>query len=86
VQDPIRAKLARARTKLDAVERWGADPARSDRQRRVARNLARTCRAAIEARQQAVDLEECERQKLLKGEPDCRSMFLGPIDLGASFA
>lgn len=77
MQDPIRTKLAVARTKLDAVERWGADPARSDRQRRVARNLARSCRVAIEARQKAVDLEERERQKLLKGDPDCRCMFLG---------
>jgi hypothetical protein len=75
VQDPIRAKLARARTKLDAVQQWGADPARSDRQRETARRLARSCNALISQREQAVDYEEAERQKLLKGA-DSRCMFL----------
>ena len=76
VQDPIRTKLARARVKLDAAERRNADPARSDRQRRRARSLARSWRAVFDARQKAVDLEECERQKLLKGDPSSRCMFL----------
>ena len=84
MQDPIRAKLARARTKLEAVQRWGAEPARTDRQREIARGLARTCTAIISQREIAVDYEEGERQKLLKGDPDSRCMFLGSIDFGAS--
>ena len=77
MQDPIRTKLARASIKLDAAERCGADLARSDRQRLRAQNLARSWRTVFDARQKAVDLEECERQKLLKGDPDSRCMFLG---------
>jgi hypothetical protein len=77
VQDPVREKLARARTKLEAVERWGAAPIRTDRQRRLALTLAQSCRTAIDRRQEAVDDEEVERQKLLRGDPDSRCMFLG---------
>jgi hypothetical protein len=74
---PVRTKLARARTRLEAVQRWGADPVRSDRQREIARDRARSCRELVARRQKAVDEEEGERQKLLKGDPDSRCMFLG---------
>ena len=76
VQDPIQAKLARARTKLEAVERWGADPARSERQRRRASSLARSCRAIVQQREDAVLFELGERLKLLRGDRNSRCMFL----------
>ena len=64
MQDPIRTKLARARIKLDAAE--GRDTGKR----------LHSWRLVLDARQRAADLEECERQKLLKGDPSSRCMFL----------
>lgn len=76
MQDPIRTKLARARIKLDAAERRDGDPVGSQPQRRRTRNLVRSWRVLLDGRQQAADREEGERQKLLRGDPESRCMFL----------
>jgi len=74
LQDPIRTKLARARITLDAAEQRDRDAARPPAQRRSERLRAR--RALVDGRQKAVDHEESERQKLLRGDPQSRCMFL----------
>lgn len=77
MQDPIRTKLARARIKLDAAEQQrDGDAVRPEAQRRGTPRRLRSWRALLDLRQKAADREEGERQKLLKGDPDSRCMFL----------
>ena len=76
MQDPIRTKLARARVKLDAAEGRDGESPRADSRRSRRRNLVRSWRALLDGRQKAADREEGERQKLLKGDPESRCMFL----------
>jgi hypothetical protein len=76
MRDPVRENLARAESKLATIERWGEERGRAGWQRHLAHGVARSCRALVRRREEALVFEEEQRLKLLRGDPSSRCMFL----------